>query len=173
MTPDAPPRPAPTALDRLAGAAAAIAATSLVLLVLVQGWQVLARYVLNDSPGWTEPATLLLLATTMGLAAASGVHGQRHFAFTLLADAAPPALRRVLRAGSEAVVIAIGLALAIGGARLFLDGLDIRTAGAAWPQSSPFAPLAAGGALMAVFASARLRALLRPAAPARTAAGEG
>lgn len=173
MTHDAPAA-APSAvraglLDRLATSAAAVAAASLVTLVAVQGWQVLARYALNDSPSWTEPATLLLLATTMSLAAAAGVHAQRHFAFTLLADAAAPGLRRVLRAASEAIVAAIGLALAVGGARLLLDGVDIRTAGAPWPQSLPFAPLALGGALMAVFALARLARLLRGS----TAGGEG
>nr|MBP8908295.1 TRAP transporter small permease [Pseudoxanthomonas sp.] len=42
------------------------AAIALVGLVLVQSWQVFTRYVLNDSPSWTEPVTLLLLATAMG-----------------------------------------------------------------------------------------------------------
>ena len=39
-----------TRLDRLADAVVALAALALVGLVAVQGWQVFARYVLNDSP---------------------------------------------------------------------------------------------------------------------------
>ena len=48
-------------VDRLAGLAIAVAALALLGLVAVQGWQVVARYALNDSPSWTEPVTLLLL----------------------------------------------------------------------------------------------------------------
>ena len=155
------PPPARTALDRLAHLATVVAATALVGLVVVQGWQVFARYVINDSPSWTEPLTLILLSTAMSLAAAAGVHTQRHFRFNLLADAAGPRTKQVLAAVSEAVVLAIGGFLAVGALQLWLDGLDVRMAGAPMPQSSAYLPLAIGGALMVVFALARLwRALV-------------
>ena len=60
--------------DRLADWTIAVAALALLALVLVQGWQVIARYVLNDSPSWTEPVTLLMLSTAMSMGAAAGVH---------------------------------------------------------------------------------------------------
>ena len=78
-----PASPAQHALDRIAGIAIAVAAAALLGLVVVQGWQVFTRYVLNDSPSWTEPVTLLLLATAMSLGAAAraaaprGVDGLR------------------------------------------------------------------------------------------------
>ena len=84
-----PAGPVQRALDRLADAAIAIAATALVGLVVVQGWQVFTRYVLNDSPSWTEPVTLLLLSTAMSLGAAAGVHTNKHFSFHLLAESLP------------------------------------------------------------------------------------
>ncbi|MFY2764008.1 TRAP transporter small permease [Arenimonas sp. MALMAid1274] len=157
------PDPAPGPLDRLAKLAIVIAAAALVGLVAVQGWQVFARYVINDSPSWTEPVTLLLLSTAMSLAAAAGVHTQRHFRFNLLADAAGPRAQRALAAASELVVVLIGGFLAVGAARLWLDGLDVRMAGAPMPQSIAYLPLALGGALMVVFGFARLAAALRPA----------
>ena len=43
-----------------------------------------ARYVLNDSPGWTEPVALLLLNTAMSFGAAAGVHRGSHFGFFIL-----------------------------------------------------------------------------------------
>lgn len=149
------------ALDRIAGVAIATAALALAGLVLVQGWQVIARYVLNDSPSWTEPVTLLLLSTAMGFSAAAGVHTRRHFSFSLLADAARPRVRRVIDAINVLVIAGIGAVLAGWGAILLVDGLQVRMAGAALPQSINFLPLALGGALMAVFALARLPALLR------------
>ena len=43
------------ALSALAVAAITIAATALICMTGVQAWQVFARYVLNNSPSWTEP----------------------------------------------------------------------------------------------------------------------
>ena len=160
--PDPQSRSVRTPLDRLAGAVIAIAAATLVGLVVVQGWQVFARYVLNDSPGWTEPVTMVLLTAAMSFGAAAGVHTDRHFAFTLLADAAPPALRRALFVGTKLVIALLGAVLAWWGAMLFFAGADVRSAGAPFPETLPYAPVALGGALMAVFAIGRC--VQRPAA---------
>ena len=62
-----PPTPTPMLLDRLSDASIAVAVAALLGLVVVQGWQVFARYVLNDSPSWTEPVTLALLTVTLRL----------------------------------------------------------------------------------------------------------
>jgi len=159
-----PASPAQRALDRVAAIAIAIAAIALCGLVVVQAWQVFTRYVLNDSPSWTEPVTLLLLATAMGMGAAAGVHTHRHFGFFLLHDHVRPAVRRVIDVLVPLVVIAIGSVIAYWGAVLLVDGLGIRAAGADLPQSINYLPLALGGALMALFALNRLLlALLRPA----------
>ena len=156
--------PAQRALDRLAGIAIAIAATALVGLVLVQGWQVFTRYVLNDSPSWTEPVTLLLLATAMSFGAAAGVHTNRHFGFYLLAERLPAALRRALYVARPLLVAAVGAMIAGWAAVLLLDGLDIKIAGAAMPQSINYLPLSLGGALICVFALFKAWQALRPAA---------
>ncbi len=159
---DASPAPvAPGPLDRLASLAVAGAGLALLGLVVVQGWQVFARYVLNDSPGWTEPVTLLLLATAMGLGAGAAVHEDRHFRFQLLAQALPPAWSRAAAALSALVIAAIGAVLAGWGGWLLIDGIGVRTAGAPLPQSLPYLPLALGGTLMLVFAVAKLCAPVR------------
>lgn len=163
MTERNDPLPPRRPLDRVSDVAIAIAAIALGGLVLVQGWQVLARYVLNDSPSWTEPVTVLLLSTAMSFGAAAGVHTQRHFSFSLVADAMRPGARRVTDAIAVLVVVAIGATLAWWSAVLLFDGLDVRMAGAPIPQSINFLPLGLGGLLMAVFALARVPALLAPA----------
>ncbi|MGH8051061.1 MAG: TRAP transporter small permease [Arenimonas sp.] len=144
-------------LDTLAQAAILIAAAALIGVVLVQGWQVLARYVLNDSPGWTEPVALLLLNIAMSFGAAAGVHRQSHFNFPLLLDAMPSTLRLFCIALRCVLIAGIGAALAFWGMQIFLDGLHIRMAGTALPQSSAYLPLALGGGLMVIFALAQLR----------------
>ncbi|WP_337244510.1 TRAP transporter small permease [Luteimonas sp. gir] len=149
-------------LERIAHLAIAIAATALFGLVVVQGWQVFARYVINDSPSWTEPVTLLLLSTAMSLGAAAGVHTNRHFGFYLLHDHVRPAVRRGIDLLVPLVIAAIGAVIAWWGALLLLDGLHIKAAGAAMPQSINYLPLSIGGALMVVFAFNRFALALRP-----------
>ncbi|MBP6534694.1 MAG: TRAP transporter small permease [Arenimonas sp.] len=143
-------------LDRLANAALAIAAVALSGIVIVQGWQVVARYVFNNSPGWTEPAAMLLLSTAMSFGAASGVHHQRHFRFPLLVDALPPNWQRLCEVLCALTIAGIGFLLAYWGGLLFLDGAAIHMAGSALPQSAPYCPIALGGLLMSVFALARI-----------------
>jgi len=150
-------------LDRVAGIAIAVAATALVGLVVVQGWQVFARYVINDSPSWTEPVTLLLLSTAMSLGAATGVHTGRHFGFYLLAEHLPPAVRRVLDVARPLLMAAVGVLIAGWSGVLLLDGLDIKAAGAAMPQSINYLPLSIGGALICVFALNKAWLVLQPA----------
>ncbi|SBV37441.1 Tripartite ATP-independent periplasmic transporter DctQ component [uncultured Stenotrophomonas sp.] len=162
------PSPAPAGaqrvLEKLAGLVIHIAAAALLGLVVVQGWQVFARYVINDSPSWTEPVTLLLLSTAMSLGAAAGVHTNRHFGFYLLHDHFGPRLKRLIDALVQLVVAAIGAVLAWWGWLLWMDGLHIKAAGAELPQSVNYLPLSIGGALMAVFALNRLWLALRPIA---------
>lgn len=132
-------------------------------LVAVQAWQVLARYALNDSPGWTEPTTLVLLSTAMCLGAAAAVQRGTHFAFALVRESLPRVAARTLRCVAHVVAIGIGALLAVQGARLFFDGLDVSMAGAPLPQGLGFAPLAIGGALIVLFAAAHLWRELRGA----------
>ncbi|BBJ98852.1 TRAP transporter small permease [Xanthomonas campestris pv. campestris] len=157
-----PVAPLQRALDRVSNVAIGVAAIALLGLVVVQGWQVFTRYVLNDSPSWTEPVTLLLLSTALSLAAAAGVHTNRHFGFYLLGEHMPPLVRRVFDVIRPVMIIAIGAVLAWWSAILLLDGLDIKMAGAQMPQSINYLPLSIGGALMVVFALYKLWRVLRP-----------
>jgi TRAP-type C4-dicarboxylate transport system permease small subunit len=148
---------APAFLDRLAAWTLRVAGIALIGMVLVESWQVFARYVLNDSPGWTEPVALLLLNVAMSLGAAAAVRSRAHFAFPIAVQACPPPLRRVLEILGDLVVAGIGLVLAIWGAQLLVDGWSVRMAGAALPQSAVFLPMAIAGVLMALFSLAALR----------------
>ena len=160
-------------LEKLADVVIYIAVAALLGLVVVQGWQVFARYVINDSPSWTEPVTLLLLSTTMSMGAAAGVYTNRHFGFFLLAEQMHPLVKRLIDALVPLIVGTIGGFLAWWGWVLWLDGLHIKTAGANLPQSVNYLPLSIGGALMAVFALNRLLLSLRVGAGTAANAAEG
>jgi TRAP-type C4-dicarboxylate transport system permease small subunit len=135
-----------------------VACVALVGLALVQAWQVLARYVLNDSPSWTEPVTVLLMSTAMMLGAATGVRHDAHFGFFIAVQMAAPPLRRLLRAFARLVCAAIGVLLATWGGQLLADGWSVPMAGAPLPQGIVFLPIAVGGALIAIFSLEKLAA---------------
>jgi TRAP-type C4-dicarboxylate transport system permease small subunit len=157
-----PPQGMQRLLARIADVVIYLGVIALLGLVVVQGWQVFARYVINDSPSWTEPVTLLLLSTAMSMGAAAGVYTNRHFGFFLLAEHMKPAVRRLVERVVPLVIACIGAVIAWWAALLLLDGLHIKTAGASLPQSINYAPLSLGGALMVLFALNRLVLTLRP-----------
>jgi TRAP-type C4-dicarboxylate transport system permease small subunit len=142
--------------DGLARAATFIACVSLLAITLVEAWQVFARYVLNDSPVWTEPVALLLMSAAMMFGAAVGVRSESHFGLFVAVNAATPRVRAVLLATARLVVMAIGVVLAFWGTVLLVDGWSIPMAGAPLPQGLYFLPIGLGGALIALFALERL-----------------
>lgn len=143
-------------LDHLEFAALVIAGACMVGVVLVQAWQVFARYVLNDSPSWTEPLALVLIGATAMLGAAVGVRRETHFSFTTLADACPPPVRAFFRTIARLSTLALGLGLAWYGAILTADSWSVAMAGAPLVVGLRFTPVAVGGLLIAVFASERI-----------------
>ncbi len=137
--------------DIIDRAAIVVACVALVGMAIVQGWQVFARYVLNDSPSWTEPLALLCMSTTMMLGAATGVRASRHFGFYILVETASSGVRNVLLAMARLVSAAIGVMLALWGAQMMLESWDYSIAGAPLPQGIVYLPLCVGGALIALF----------------------
>ena len=149
----------------LATAAMIAAGVALAVMALVQAWQVFARYVLNSSPGWTEPVALLCMSLAVMLGAAVAVRRETHFGFFTLLEMAPPGVRRVLKAFNRLIAAACGLALAWWGTELMLDDWSIPMPGAPLPSGVRFLALTVGGTLMMLFALERLMRGDPPAAP--------
>jgi TRAP-type C4-dicarboxylate transport system permease small subunit len=141
-------------LNILAQLCEGLALVALCGIALVQLWQVLARYVLNQSLAWSEPLSTLLLSILLSFAAASAVHSAKHFRFSWLLDKSPRALRMQLDRAIAALIAACCLALSIKAAQWAHDGLAIKQAGIAFPVGSYYLPLAIGMALAFVFALA-------------------
>ena len=151
-----PRRGSVRALDRLASLAMALAGAALVGMALVQAWQVFARYVLNDSPGWTEPLALLLMSFAVMFGAAVAVRRETHFAFQTFRDAAPGPARWLLKSISRLIAAASGAGLMALGGMLMVDEWPVAMAGAPLPSGLKFAGLCIGGALILLFSLERL-----------------
>src|SRR5262245_19530916 len=99
-------------------------------MACIEVWQVFARYVLNDSPSWTEPFALLFMTTTAMFGAALGVRTNRHFGFFILVESSPPPVKRALRLFAQAVAVALGVMLAGWGGEMAIDSWDYAMPGA-------------------------------------------
>jgi TRAP-type C4-dicarboxylate transport system permease small subunit len=151
-----PRRGSARALDGLASLAMGLAGLALVAMALIQAWQVFARYVLNDSPGWTEPLALLLMSFAVMFGAAVAVRRESHFAFQTLRDAMPGPQQWLMKSISRLIAAAGGAGLMVLGGTLMIDDWPVVMAGAPLPAGLKFAGLCFGGALILLFALERL-----------------
>jgi len=144
------------ALDGLSVIIMGLAGTALVFMALIQAWQVFARYVLNDSPGWTEPLALLLMSFAVMFGASVAVRRETHFAFQTVLHALPAGTQWALKSVSRLIAGAAGAGLMLLGGKLMIDEWPVAMAGAPLPSGLKFAGLCVGGALILLFSVERL-----------------
>lgn len=149
-------RAAPSVLGRFSTAALWVSGVGLVLMTGFVAYQVFGRYVLNDSPSWTEPAALLLMSWFILLGSAIGVREGNHLGFETGLHYAPPPLRKAMLLTTEVLTIGFGIAMAWYGALLAIETWPANMAGLPIPQGMDYLPLAFGGALIALFAFEKL-----------------
>ncbi|MBM6592473.1 TRAP transporter small permease [Microvirga pudoricolor] len=150
----------PRFLSRLSQAALWISGVGLVAMTAFVAWQVFGRYVLNESPSWTEPASLLLMSWFILLGSAVGVKEGVHLGFETGLHYAPHALRRIMLAVTEILVIGFGAAMSWYGTLLAIETWSANMAGLPIPQGMDYLPLAFGGALIAIFSLEKLVLLI-------------
>lgn len=137
----------------------ALASACLVAITAIISWQVCARYVLNNSPAWTEQAALLALVWMIFLGGAAGVHQGFHLRLSLLENSSPEPWRRWLRVGTQALVVLFGLTMAVCGAGLGMATMDHELPALGVSRAVTYMPVALSGALIAVFALDRAIAI--------------
>ena len=147
-----------------------IAATGLVLMTAIIGWQVFGRFVLQSSPSWSEQASLVLMIWYVFFAAAAGVSEGFHIRITAAQDMAPAALRRVMQIAAQGLVAACGLGLLIWGGELVAETWSHTIPTLGLPRGFAYLPLPISGVLITLFA---LEALIETAAGADSEAASG
>lgn len=131
-------------------------AAGLILMTLIIGWQVFARYVLNASPAWSETAALLLMLYYILLAASVGVYERFHLGLKILMDSLSQPYKHYLDIFNHLLIFLFGMIMMINGTRLaifttehIIPTLHISRAYAYWP-------FAAAGLLICFFALERI-----------------
>ena len=136
-------------LSRVSNLALWTAGFGLVLMTAMVAWQVYCRYILNDSPSWTEPGAVMLMSWFIFLGAAVGVRENNHLGFDILLYVLPHGGKKVLRMISDVVILAFGMHLALLTSDAILPSLGISGA-------FDYYPVVGGGILVSLFALERI-----------------
>lgn len=148
-------------IDHLARAVTGISSVALVMLVVFTGWQVWGRYVLNDTPTWTEKAALLLILIVALPMAAVGLRENFHLGIDYVADLLPRHARRVLNIVNSLVLGGFGVAMMFASWPLVIGTWGRKIPLIGLPQGLQYAPLILTGGLIVLFMVERVWFLLQ------------
>ncbi|NKL97839.1 TRAP transporter small permease [Rhizobium leguminosarum] len=143
-------------LTRLSNAALWLAGTGLVLMTVFVAWQVFCRYVLNDSPSWTEPGSVMLMSWFIFLGAAVGIRENNHLGFDVLLYVLPKSGKRVLRMISDVVILAFGAGMVWYGGALISLTWNTTLPSLGISGAFDYLPLVGGGVLAVIFSLERI-----------------
>lgn len=141
-----------------------IAGIGLVFMTAIVAWQVFCRYILNDSPSWSEPGAVILMSWFIFLGAAVGVRENNHMGFDVLLYVLPKAGKKWLRMISDVVIFAFGIGMIWYGISLVMLTWNTIMPALGISGAWDYAPLVGGGVLICIFALERIiaRALNLP-----------
>ncbi len=149
-------RPLTVALSWLSRIALALAGIGLVLMTAFVAWQIFGRYVLNQSPSWTEPGSVMLMSWLIFLGAAVGVRDNTHLGFDVLLYVLPRGAKRVLRMISDIVILAFGFGMVWYGSALIRLTWDTVLPALGVSGAFDYFPVVGGGVLMMILALERI-----------------
>jgi TRAP-type C4-dicarboxylate transport system permease small subunit len=145
----------------IARACLGVGIAGLVLLIIAVLYQVIGRYIFNDTPTWAESGAVLLVLYVTMLGMAVGVRDAGHIGLESLLVLAPDNVRRKMELLIHALVGVFGVVMAWQCAVLALSvaGYKIPTLGLS--EAFKYAPPAIAGALVAMFSLEHILAIWR------------
>ncbi|MBO0343989.1 TRAP transporter small permease [Roseibium sp. CAU 1637] len=143
------------ALNALSNLCLLASSCSLVLLVVVFGWLVFGRYVLNVTPTWVEQLSLLLVGYITFVGSATVVHEDSHLGVTLFRDMLGSPGREIATALADFILAGFGLVMAFACIDLMQFGWSTKLPMLNVPESLRTLPAFLCGAFTFVFAGAR------------------
>lgn len=133
-----------------------LAGTGLVIMTAMVAWQVFCRYVLNDSPSWTEPGAVMLMSWFIFLGAAVGVRENYHLGFDVLLYVLPKGGKKWLRMISDLVAFAFGIGMIWYGGQLVALTWNTTLPSLGISGGWDYVPLVGGGLLVVLFSLERI-----------------
>lgn len=133
----------------------------LIAVVLCVQWQVVGRYLLNDTPTWAETLALLMVLYLTALSVAVGVREASHIGLESLVGLLPPLWRRRVELLIHALVAVFGGFMVHAGWLWTTLKWNERMPMLGIPEGMEFLPLLIAGLLIVLFSIEHIIALLR------------
>jgi TRAP-type C4-dicarboxylate transport system permease small subunit len=138
-----------------------IGVAGLVLLISAVIYQVVGRYVFNDSPTWAESGAVLLVLYVTMLGMAVGVRDAGHIGLESLLVLVPESLRLKMELLIHGLVLLFGVVMAYNCGLLAQSVWDYKIPTLGISEAFKYIPPAMAGALVALFSIEHIIALLR------------
>jgi len=146
---------------RLARACMYACVAGLLVIVVIVACQVFGRYVMNDSPTWTENLALVLILYVTLIGAAVGVRDSGHIGMESLLALVPEGPRGYLEMVIHVLVAIFGAAMAYNGWILGAEVVSYKLPNIGLSEAVRYAPLVVSGALIVLFCIEHVIALAR------------
>jgi TRAP-type C4-dicarboxylate transport system permease small subunit len=149
------------ACELLSRTALGIAIVLLLGVVACVQWQVIGRYVFNDTPTWAEALALLLVLYMTSLAVAVGVRDAGHIGLESLATLLPESWQRWLAIVVHLLVASFGVLMAKSGWLWATMKWNEKKPMLGVPEGADYVPLVVAGVLIVAFCAEHIIALVR------------
>jgi TRAP-type transport system small permease protein len=139
----------------------ALAVIGLLAVVLCVQWQVLGRYVLNDTPTWAESLALLLVLFVTAFGLGVGVRDAGHIGLESLVVLLPAAWQRRIEVLIHVLVGVFGVLMVQSGWLWASMKWTEKKAMLPVPDGIDYVPIVIAGALIVLFSVEHIVALVR------------
>jgi len=137
------------------------AVAGLIVVVLSVQYQVIGRYLLNDTPTWAEALAMLVVLYVTALGVAVGVRDAGHIGLESLIALLPDGLRHKLEILIHALVALFGALMLDSGWTWATLKWEEKKPMLGVPEGADYLPLVIAGALILLFSIEHIVALLR------------
>ena len=138
-----------------------VGVTGLMLLIAAVLYQVIGRYVFNDTPTWAESGAVLLVLYVTMLGMAVGVRDAGHIGLESLLVLVPEGIRLKMELMIHALVLVFGVVMAYNCGLLAHSVWDYKIPTLGLSEAFKYAPPAMAGGLIVLFSVEHIIALVR------------
>jgi TRAP-type transport system small permease protein len=145
----------------LARASLMLAVALLIGIIVCVQWQVVGRYIFNDTPTWAEALALLLVLYMTSLGVAVGVRDAGHIGLESLATLLPIEWQQKLAIVVHLLVATFGFLMAKSGWLWAAGKWNEKKPMLGVPEGADYVPLVVAGILIVLFCAEHIIALVR------------
>jgi TRAP-type transport system small permease protein len=138
-----------------------LAVIGLIAIILCVQWQVIGRYIFNDTPTWAEALALLLVLFVTAFGVAVGVRDAGHIGLESMVSLLPDAWRHRIEVLIHLLVGTFGGLMVYGGWQWMVAKWGEKKPMLPVPDGIDYLPVVIAGALIVLFSIEHIVALLK------------